>query len=103
MGGKLRRLANKFLFSAAATFVLGTAVLGVVGFVSTETAPAAVPLGNACNPTDGKIDGLGATVQGTAPGFVGYSTHGAQYQWWTAYGQDICGDEPASPVDDAGV
>jgi len=92
----------KRLFSAgAATLVLGVAALGGsgIGVLSTGTAFAAAPLGNACNPTDGKIEGRGSTYQGTDPAFNGGSTFGAQYQWWSAYDTDICGNTPGSPAD----
>jgi len=76
--------AKRWFSAGALTVVIGIAA-AAGGVLSTGTALAATPTGNACNPADGQIEGRGSTYQTNA-----------QSLWWNAYDTDICGDTPAT-------
>jgi hypothetical protein len=75
--------AKRSFSTGVLTVVLGIAA-GAGGVMSMDAAWAGTPAGNACNPTDGQIEGRGAT----------YETN-AEALWWNAYDTDICGATPA--------
>jgi len=86
----MQPFGKRGLAAGAAAVTLGFAALGG-SLVTASTALANAPGGTACNPTDGKISGRGAT----------YETN-AEALWWSAYDTEICGNTPETPADVAG-
>jgi ABC-type phosphate transport system substrate-binding protein len=72
-------LQKRIAFGPLAVVAVGLALLG--GLVFVDTSSATVPPGVACQPTDGKITGRGATYQ-----------NGAEVQLASAYSENYCGN-----------
>jgi len=68
-----------------------TLVVSVCALAFTSVSAANAPSGVGCQPTDGKVYGLGDPTQ-----------LNIQQLWWDQFNQDICGNTVESPVDAAG-
>jgi len=86
----MQRFGKRRLATGATALTIGVAALGGC-LLTAGSAVAAVPGGVACQPTDGKITGRGATLEGNA-----------ENNWWNAYDSDFCGATPEAPADQAG-